>query len=94
MTTIDCLGNETSLNQCTFHGFGTSDCDYNQAAGIQCTDEATNSTESTVEFRLVNGPGSFAGRVEVRYNGVWGTVCDDGFGQNEADVICRYFNYR
>ena len=29
------------------------------------------------------------GRVEVCVGEVWGTVCNDFFGSNEATVICR-----
>ena len=31
--------------------------------------------------------------MEVRHGGSWGTVCDDGFGQAEADVICRQLGF-
>ena len=40
-------------------------------------------------MRLVGGPSPDEGRLEIAYHGIWGTVCSDGFGDEEAMVFCR-----
>ena len=33
------------------------------------------------------------GRVEVKRNGEWGTICDDGFDVPEGNIVCRRLGY-
>lgn len=41
----------------------------------------------------INGTTTLAGRLEVCNNNVWGTVCDDAFGVNDAVVACRQMGF-
>jgi len=43
---------------------------------------------TTVGYRLTGSDLEGQGRLEVEVNGVWGTVCDDYFSDNAAQVAC------
>uniref|UniRef100_A0A8C3YHD4 SRCR domain-containing protein n=1 Tax=Catagonus wagneri TaxID=51154 RepID=A0A8C3YHD4_9CETA len=79
---VDCTGGESFLGQCAHAGWSLHNCGPGEDAGVVCS-------EAWPTLRLVDGPGRCSGRVEVSYQGTWGSVCDDGWGLEEAHVVCR-----
>ncbi|XP_012500106.1 PREDICTED: macrophage receptor MARCO [Propithecus coquereli] len=47
--------------------------------------------ESLISVRIVGS--STRGRAEVLYNNIWGTICDDDWGNSDATVFCRMLGY-
>ena len=44
-------------------------------------------------LRLLDGSSYNKGRVEVCSNGRWGTVCNDGWTEREAALVCSRLGY-
>ncbi|XP_064408631.1 antigen WC1.1 [Latimeria chalumnae] len=105
LDSINCLGYESVLWQCPSLPWGQNKCVQGEVAQIACQahkERHVVQTESPcsgrlfeksctehMEVRLAGGDSECSGRVEVRYNGSWGTVCDESWDLNAASVVCQ-----
>ncbi|XP_030239472.1 uncharacterized protein LOC108651696 isoform X5 [Drosophila navojoa] len=63
---------------------------------VDCADKSDESDavcKAPIEYRLEGGRSSLEGRLEVKYHGVWGSVCDDDFNVRAAQVACNSLGY-
>ncbi|XP_044079432.1 scavenger receptor cysteine-rich domain-containing group B protein [Siniperca chuatsi] len=101
---VDCRGSETDLSQCRSLGWGVHNCYHYEDVGVTCRESAVvgakgfedrttppqeNSGLRDGTIRLANGQNTCQGRVEIYYQGNWGTVCDDDWVLNNARVVCQ-----
>ncbi|GAB0095519.1 Peptidase S1 domain-containing protein [Sergentomyia squamirostris] len=126
---LDCRGNEKTMRECDFSGWGVHDCNAEEVVGIVCkvpvmtcpldywlcdtsqeciplgflcdsvpdctdhSDEDQRHCAAPIEVRLIGGQTNLEGRVEIKYRQIWGTVCDDDFNIEEANVMCRSLGF-
>ncbi|XP_019213853.1 deleted in malignant brain tumors 1 protein-like [Oreochromis niloticus] len=78
---VACSGSESSLPECGHNGFGKHNCNHGEDAGVVCSG-----------LIRLSGSTQCSGRVEIYHSSDWGTICDDGWDLNDAEVVCRYLD--
>ncbi|XP_065846358.1 neurotrypsin-like isoform X2 [Oscarella lobularis] len=114
---LRCSGNESSIDKCSFNGWGSHNCYHSEDVGVVCDFKAipeinsvfmwTSSSDSLFSdaptpsytaqksktARLTKTKEPNSGVVEVKINGVWGTVCGRNWNQINSKVLCRQLGY-
>ncbi|KAL4223254.1 scavenger receptor [Mactra antiquata] len=81
---VGCSSTDNNLFACTFSTY--DNCGHSEDVGVACY--------PPLKVRLRGGSSSHNGRIEVSFDGtVWGTVCDDGFTNHNAEVVCRMLGF-
>lgn len=78
---ISCSGQEVSLQECHSGPWENNNCTHAEDTWVEC--------EDAFDLKLVGSDSHCSGRLEVLHKGVWGSVCDDGWGEEEDQVVCK-----
>nr|XP_054764215.1 deleted in malignant brain tumors 1 protein-like [Lytechinus pictus] len=88
---VQCHGTEDNLADCGHRGIGDwSYCGHDRDAGAICY---SGEHPNPLQVRLIGGSTNVEGRIEVLYDGSWGTVCDINWDLRDARVVCRMLGY-
>ncbi|XP_042649468.1 LOW QUALITY PROTEIN: antigen WC1.1-like [Tyto alba] len=77
---VNCSGAEAALWDCPAGPWGQHDCGHKEDAGVVCSE--------FVALRLENSDGC-SGRLQVFYNGTWGSICSNSITDNTVTLACK-----
>ncbi|KAK3096265.1 hypothetical protein FSP39_025096 [Pinctada imbricata] len=77
---LNCTGQEDDIGSCRAKPWGTHNCRDGMEVGLRC---------KTKDVQLRGGSHPLEGRVEIRIDGSWSTICDDGWDDLDATTVCK-----
>ncbi|XP_054660846.1 antigen WC1.1-like [Grus americana] len=80
LESVNCSGAEAALWDCPAGSWGKHDCGHKEDAGVVCSD--------FVALRLENST-TCSGRLQVFYNGTWGSVCSNSMTPKTVSLACK-----
>ncbi|NXQ88385.1 C163A protein, partial [Nyctibius grandis] len=80
---VNCTGAESDIWACPSRAWGQHNCQHKEDVGVLCSE--------FLALKLVNG-NDCAGRLEVFYNGTWGSICSNRMSQLTAITVCKHLN--
>jgi len=87
---VFCQGNEERLEECSIT-LGQGDCSHKRDVSVYC--DLPDSIEPEIPLRLAGGENKYSGHLEVFRSTRWGTVCDAGFDNAAARVVCKQLGF-
>ncbi|XP_039592570.1 T-cell differentiation antigen CD6-like isoform X3 [Polypterus senegalus] len=77
---VNCTGTEKFLWDCPALKH-SGDCGHKEDVGVICSEHKA--------LRLTGGLDRCSGIIEIHRNGTWGTVCNNGWGNDEGNIVCQ-----
>ncbi|XP_071886432.1 scavenger receptor cysteine-rich type 1 protein M130-like [Anas platyrhynchos] len=77
---VNCSGAEAALWDCPAEAWGQHDCGHKEDVGVVCSE--------FMALRLENSDGC-SGRLQVFYNGTWGSVCSNSMTTETVSLVCK-----
>ncbi|XP_067164823.1 scavenger receptor cysteine-rich type 1 protein M130-like [Apteryx mantelli] len=77
---VNCSGGEAALWDCPAEAWGQHNCRHKEDAGVVCSEFTA--------LRLENSDGC-SGRLQVFYNGTWGSVCSNSMTPDTMSLVCK-----
>ncbi len=93
LDSVECTGEERSLRDCDSDPLATNNCGHNEDAAVVCQTGETICQEGSVQLADGLEGRKYEGRLEICINNHWGTVCDDSYNVQEANIVCRELGF-